>query len=140
MIVSKNSLLIVNISGIVPIQTFPKVLTGKFALSLFQGGAGVVKFRHSRAGGNLNAPGFFLFPATQSCLGWPPNGFYFWLSPKVTKAQDLELMSDKLVETLFATATRNEEKSFLPLFWLFRVGERLCASFNSFSFHHFLGR
>ncbi|KIA87892.1 hypothetical protein OC25_26570 [Pedobacter kyungheensis] len=26
-------------------------------------------------------------------------------------------MLDKLVETLLATAARNEEKSFLPLFW-----------------------
>ena len=30
-------------------------------------------------------------------------------------------MLDKLVETLLATAARNEEKSFLPLFWFFVV-------------------
>ncbi|KIA88178.1 hypothetical protein OC25_26405 [Pedobacter kyungheensis] len=30
-------------------------------------------------------------------------------------------MLDKLVETLLATAARNEEKSFLPLFWFFGI-------------------
>jgi hypothetical protein len=28
-------------------------------------------------------------------------------------------MLDELVETLLTTAARNEEKSFLPLFWFF---------------------
>ncbi|RBQ02359.1 hypothetical protein DRW42_27210 [Pedobacter miscanthi] len=42
---------------------------------------------------------------------------YLFLDEKVTKNQGLELMLDKLVETLFATEARNEEKSFLPLFW-----------------------
>ncbi|WP_162800052.1 hypothetical protein [Pedobacter jeongneungensis] len=32
-------------------------------------------------------------------------------------------MSDKLAETLFATAARNEEKWFLPLFWFFGLGK-----------------
>ncbi|RBQ02358.1 hypothetical protein DRW42_27205 [Pedobacter miscanthi] len=44
------------------------------------------------------------------------RGSYLFLDKKVTKNQGLELMLDKLVETLFATVARNEEKSFLPLF------------------------
>jgi hypothetical protein len=50
------------------------------------------------------------------------GGSFFSLDRKETKDQGLELMSDKLVENLFATAARNEEKSFLPLFWFFRLG------------------
>jgi len=50
------------------------------------------------------------------------GGSYFFLDEKVTKNQGLDLMSDKLVETLIATAARNEEKSFLPLFWFGKLG------------------
>jgi hypothetical protein len=44
------------------------------------------------------------------------GGSFFSLDRKETKDQGLELMLDKRVETLLATAARNEEKSFLPLF------------------------
>jgi len=47
----------------------------------------------------------------------PPKGSFFSLDRKETKDQGLDLMLDKLVETLISTAARNEEKSFLPLFW-----------------------
>ena len=85
-------------------------------------------------GGNIL---FFLqfrfFPLARSRLGSPPpRGSYFFLDEKVTKNQGLELMSDKLVETLFATAARNEEKSFLPRFWLFRWGKG-CAQVSTAS-------
>jgi len=49
------------------------------------------------------------------------GGSFFSLDRKETKDQGLDLMLDKLVETLLATAARNEEKSFLPLFWFFGV-------------------
>ena len=65
---------------------------------------------------NLNSV-VISFPFTQSCLGLLPNRSYLFLDKKVTKNQGLDLMLDKLVETLLATAARNEEKSFLPLFW-----------------------
>jgi len=41
-------------------------------------------------------------------------------------------MLDKLVETLFATAARNEEKSFLPLFWFGRLSKN-CAQVSTAS-------
>jgi len=66
------------------------------------------------------------------------GGSFFSLDRKETKDQGLELMWDKLVETLLTTAAKNEEKSFLPLFWFCELGEGECTSFNCFSFHHFL--
>jgi len=51
------------------------------------------------------------------------GGSFFSLDRKETKDQGLELMWDKLVETLLTTAARNEEKSFLPLFWFCELGE-----------------
>jgi len=33
-----------------------------------------------------------------------PKGFYFWLGPKVTKTQGLDLMSDKFVKAFRASA------------------------------------
>jgi len=60
------------------------------------------------------------------------RGSFFSLDRKETKDQGLELMSDKLVETLFATAARNEEKSFLPLFWFFGSGKD-CAQVSTAS-------
>ncbi|KIA87893.1 hypothetical protein OC25_26575, partial [Pedobacter kyungheensis] len=74
--------------------------------------------RHFRAGGNhevlseanLNALAIYAL-----CTGFLPltaaAGSYFFLDEKVTKNQGLDLMLDKLVETLLATAARNEEKS-----------------------------
>jgi len=62
----------------------------------------------------------------------PPKGSYFFLDEKVTKNQGLDLMSDKLVETLIATAARNDEKSFLPLFWFGKLGEG-CAQVSTAS-------
>ena len=67
----------------------------------------------------------YVFIGLQAC-------FAGWLGPKVTKTQGLEMMSDKLVETLFATAARNEEKSFLPLFWFFGLGKD-CAQVSTAS-------
>jgi hypothetical protein len=60
------------------------------------------------------------------------GGSFFSLDRKETKDQGLELMLDKRVETLLATAARNEEKSFLPLFWFGRLGED-CAQVSTAS-------
>jgi hypothetical protein len=74
-----------------------------------------------------------LLPLALSCLGSsPPRGSFFSLDRKETKDQGLELMLDKRVETLLATAARNEEKSFLPLFWFGRLGED-CAQVSTAS-------
>jgi hypothetical protein len=79
-------------------------------------------------------------PLARTCLGYrckigttaPPKGSFFSLDRKETKDQGLELMLDKRVETLLATAARNEEKSFLPLFWFGRLGED-CAQVSTAS-------
>jgi hypothetical protein len=60
------------------------------------------------------------------------EGSFFSLDRKETKDQGLELMLDKRVETLLATAARNEEKSFLPLFWFGRLGKD-CAEVSTAS-------
>jgi len=72
-------------------------------------------------------------PPSQACLSSPPlKGSFFSLDRKETKDQGLDLMSDKLVETLIATAARNEEKSFLSLFWFGKLG-RGCAQVSTAS-------
>ncbi|KQM76994.1 hypothetical protein ASE74_17150 [Pedobacter sp. Leaf216] len=52
------------------------------------------------------------FRSAGACLGYrckigtgqPPKGSYFWLGPKVTKTQGLELMSDKFVKAFWSSA------------------------------------
>jgi len=49
------------------------------------------------------------------------GGSYLFLDKKVTQNQGLDLMLDKLVETLLATAARNNEKLFLAAVLVLRV-------------------
>jgi len=66
------------------------------------------------------------------------GGSFFWLGPKETKTQGLELLSDKFVKALLSAAQAPDEKSGNVRCLGFCWHLSFCTSFNVFSFQQFL--